>query len=127
MANFAKLNENNEVINVIVLNNSELLVNGKESEDQGIKFLKEWSGGHENWKQCSYNNNFRKNYPAIGGKYDAELDAFINPSPYESWLFNKDTCRWYAPVPYPDDGKSYLWNEQLLNWEDVSDTIPDEI
>lgn len=127
MAHFAKLDENNEVIDIVVVNNSELLVDGKETEEQGINFLKTLSG-YENWKQCSYSGSFRKNYPAVGGKYDAELDAFINPPPYESWVFNRDTCKWYAPVPYPDNNKPYLWNEQLQNWEDASDdVIPDEV
>ena len=26
------------------------------------------------------------------------------------------TCQWEAPVPYPDDGKTYIWDEATLSW-----------
>jgi hypothetical protein len=35
--------------------------------------------------------------------------------PYKSWTW-KDGC-WAPPVPYPEDGKMYIWNEEKLNWE----------
>jgi hypothetical protein len=34
-----------------------------------------------------------------------------------SWILNEDTCRWEAPVAYPDDGQNYKWNETITNWE----------
>ena len=58
----------------------------------------------------------RKNYACIGGKYDRLRDAFIPPKPYNSWLLNEDTCLWYAPIPKPEDGKVYEWDENSLNW-----------
>lgn len=58
----------------------------------------------------------RKNYAGIGYRYDSERDAFIPPTPYPSWILNEDTCLWDAPVPYPEDGKQYIWNEQEREW-----------
>lgn len=122
MAHFAKLDENNIVLEVNVVNNSDCEdLPFPESEPVGVAFLTQWSGGYTNWKQTSYNANFRKNYGGIGYTYDAVLDAFISPKPYPSWLLNTTTCQWEAPVPYPNDGKSYVWNEDTQSWELVSE------
>lgn len=117
MAHFAKLDNHNLVLDVTVLNNE--TVNNlpfPESEPVGVQFLTEWSGGYTNWKQTSYNGNFRKNYAGIGFTYSTELDAFIPPKPYPSWLLNTNTCQWQAPVPYPSDGNLYYWNEETQSW-----------
>ena len=58
----------------------------------------------------------RKNYAGIGYTYDATRDAFIPPKPFASWLLNDETCLWDAPVPYPEDGEIWYWNEDLQNW-----------
>lgn len=118
MAHFAKLDDNNIVLEVNVVNNESLDPSNEEAS--GIAFLTEWSGGYSNWKQTSYNNNFRKNYAGIGYFYDASKDAFIAPKPYPSWILDEESCRWQPPVAYPTDDKSYVWNEQIVNWEEVS-------
>lgn len=121
MAHFAKLDENNVVLEVNVVDNSNCGdLPFPESEPVGVAFLTQWSGGYTHWKQTSYNANFRKNYAGIGFVYDAILDAFIPPKPYPSWLLNTNTCQWEAPVPYPNDGKSYYWNEETESWVEVS-------
>lgn len=61
----------------------------------------------------------RKNYAGIGYTYDSTRDAFIPPQPFNSWILNEDTCLWDSPVAYPEDGKFYKWNEEILNWEEV--------
>ena len=117
MAHFAKLDENNVVIDVNVVNNSDVGdLPFPESEAVGVAFLTAWSGGYSNWKQTSYNANFRKNYAFIDGVYDAGRDAFIAPQPHNSWTLNEDTCIWAPPVPYPSDGKLYFWDEATLSW-----------
>tara|TARA_B100000315_G_C14323784_1_gene472044 strand:- start:40 stop:420 length:381 start_codon:yes stop_codon:yes gene_type:complete len=122
MAHFAELNEEytdsgvqNYVTRVVVVNNDVITIDGSEQEQAGIDFL---TGLYSNslWKQTSYNNNFRKNYAGIGYRYDQTKDAFIAPKPYPSWLLDDDTCRWDTPVPYPDDGKMYRWNEPTTSW-----------
>jgi hypothetical protein len=118
MAHFAKLDDNNIVIDVNVVNNE--VINNlpfPESESIGIQFLTEWSGGYTNWKQTSYNSNFRKHYAGIGYSYNLTLDAFIAPQPYLSWSLDETTCNWIAPVPYPNDGNQYYWNESTLTWD----------
>lgn len=118
MAHFAKLDDNNIVIDVNVVNNDVIdNLPFPESEPIGIKFLTEWSGGYTNWKQTSYNSSFRKHYAGIGFTYNANLDAFISPQPYPSWSLDTNTCNWFAPVSYPQDNKLYAWNENLLQWE----------
>ena len=63
----------------------------------------------------------RKNYAGIGYTYDATKDAFIPPQPFNSWTLNEDTCLWDSPVPYPEDGKLYKWNEEIVNWEVIEE------
>ena len=63
---------------------------------------------------------FRKNYAGIGYYYDSIRDAFIPPKPFPSWILNEDTCLWDSPVPYPNDGKRYTWNEDIINWQEIN-------
>jgi hypothetical protein len=118
MAHFAKLDENNIVIDVNVVSNDVLVLSNE--EESGISFLTEWSGGYSNWKQTSYNGSFRKNYCGLGFYYDEDRDAFIAPKPYESWVLNEETCQWEAPEPYPDDENLYTWDEDSLSWQLVT-------
>jgi len=128
MAHFAKLDENNIVTEVTVINNSVLNDNGTESEAKGIEFLKSLFGSDINWKQTSYNTvgnehflggtPFRKNYAGIGYTYDAVKDAFISPKPYPSWTLNETTCVWDPPVAHPNDGP-YSWNESTQSWDPI--------
>jgi hypothetical protein len=114
MAHFAKLDENNIVLEVNVVNNEVLTEN---EEASGIAFLTEWSGGYANWKQTSYNGNTRKNFAGVGYFYDSTRDAFIAPKPFNSWILNEDTCRWESPVAYPEGEGIYNWNESTLSWD----------
>ncbi len=119
MAHFAKLDDNNVVITVNVVHNNELLVDGVESEAKGIEFLVAWSGGYTNWKQTSYNGNFRKNYAGVGYTYQADIDAFVAPQPYPSWTLDAN-AQWQAPTAMPTDGKMYSWNEETQTWVEVT-------
>jgi hypothetical protein len=84
------------------------------------------------WVRTSYNTSggvriggdlaqlpLRKNYAGIGYTYDAGRDAFVPPQPFASWLLNEATCQWDAPVPQPDDGRDYEWNEAQRRWRRV--------
>ena len=117
MAHFAKLDENNIVLNVHVVNNEVLLVDGIESEQAGIDFLIE-THGHPYWKQTSYTGSFRKNYAGVGMFYDQSRDCFRSQnSPYPSWVINEETCQWEAPVAMPTDSDKYKWNEETTSWD----------
>ena len=120
MAHFAQIDQNNVVTQVIVVHNNELMDNGVESEAKGIAFCQSLFPG-TNWKQTSYNANMRKNYAGIGFTFDAGRDAFIPPQPFSSWVLNEQTCRWDAPVPYPQDGKNYRWDEPTVSWIQIQE------
>ena len=98
MAHFAKLDENNVVTQVIVVDNKDITDphTGQEDEILGIAFCKKLLGG--NWKQTSYNNNSRVRYAGIGYSYNAALDAFVPPQPYASWTLDNDTADWVSPL-----------------------------
>ena len=118
MAHFAELDKNNTVLRVIVVNNSDCLdESGNESEAVGIQFCQRLLGG--NWKQTSYNGNFRKRYAGIGYVYNAAVDAFVAPQPFPSWTLDAD-AEWQAPVSYPSDGKPYTWNEDTQAWDEIT-------
>lgn len=114
MAHFAKLDENNIVLEVNVVNND--ILDPANEEVSGVVFLTEWSGGHTNWKQTSYNSNFRKHYASVGYFYDNVRDAFIPPQPYPSWNLNQNTLLWEAPTPKPDEGWDWIWDEENIQW-----------
>ena len=124
MAHFAQLDDNNVVTQVIVVSNNELLdAGGQEREEMGIGFCQRLFGG--NWKQTSYNHNFRKRYAGIGYTYNAELDAFVPPKPHASWVLNTEEAIWEAPVAMPSDAgqgdppKAYTWDEETTSWKEV--------
>jgi hypothetical protein len=110
MAHFAEIDENNIVKRVIVISN--------DLESIGSEWCQKNYGGV--WLQTSYNSNIRKNYAGIGFYYDSNLDAFIPPKPFNSWILEEETCKWKAPVEYPKDDKNYFWNENIVNWELLS-------
>ena len=116
MAHFAKLDENNIVTEVLVVNNDVLLkTDGTESEYKGKVFLNGLFGS-ATWVQTSYNGNFRKQYAGIGYTYDETNDVFIAPQPFNSWTLDEN-FDWKPPTPYPNDGKPYNWNEETLSWD----------
>lgn len=79
MAHFAKLDENNKVLEVIVISNNDMLdENGNESEEKGIEFCRMLHGPNTTWKQTSYNGSFRGILAGIGMTYDIENDIFID-------------------------------------------------
>lgn len=114
MAHFAKI-ESNLVTQVIVVDNSDILdEDGNESEAIGAQFCTDLLGG--TWVQTSYNGTFRKNYAGIGDTYDSTRNAFIEPSPYPSWVLNETTCRYEAPVARPEEDIPYSWDEETKSW-----------
>ena len=72
------------------------------------------------FKQTSYNNNFRKQYAGIGYVYDSSKNKFLCPQPYKSWALDSSDD-WKAPITYPSttsgSGFTYLisWYETKYN------------
>ena len=112
MAHAAELDANDIVLRVVVVSNA--------YEPQVAEWCEQTYGGR--WVQTSYNGNFRKNYAGIGYSYDAQRDAFIPPKPYPSWVLDEATCQWKAPVPMPQDGGMYVWDEEMQDWKPIGDT-----
>ena len=118
MAHFAKLDLNNIVTEVLVVNNDVLLkADGTESELKGKQFLNNLFG-LATWKQTSYNGSFRKQYAGVGYTYDSTKDKFIAPQPFNSWTLDSDDD-WQPPTPCPTDGSIYSWNEETLSWNSI--------
>ena len=111
MAHFAEINESNEVIRVLVVDNSQ--------EHRGQEFLAVDLKLGGTWIQTSYNNNFRKNFAAIGGTYDPIKDIFISEKLFPSWVLDENGD-WQAPVSAPDDGKFYTWDEENTKWVEAT-------
>ena len=113
MAHFAKI-EDGVVTQVIVVSNKDCAdATGVEKESIGIAFCERLFGG--TWKQTSYNGSIRKNYAGIGYTYNADIDAFVPPKPFASWLLNEETAQWEAPVAMPTEGR-WSWDEDAGNW-----------
>jgi hypothetical protein len=130
MAHYAQLDADNNVVYVFV------------GRDDVVEGIDDWETYYapEGYtvKQTSYNTRggvhydpetgepsddqskaLRSNYAGIGFTYDEDRDAFIPPKPFESWVLDEATCLWVAPLPYPEDGGNYTWNEELFAWEFV--------
>lgn len=105
MANFAELNENNEVLAVYSLLDEDLeKLTGESNDEKATIFFNKISGNNNIFIQTSYNKNFRVNYAGIGYTYDVNKNAFIPPFPnYKpidsetgeiltgSWVLNNST------------------------------------
>lgn len=119
MAHFAEIDENGVVLRVLVVNDAH--------EHDGANYLANEMNLGGNWIKTSYNTQggvhlaggtpFRKNYAGTGYTYDEIRDAFIPPKTYPSWILDENSCTWKSPVPMPEDGQSYKWNEETVSWE----------
>ena len=121
MAHFARIDRNNVVKSVHVVDNEHLInEQGEEEEDFGIVYLNKIHGVGFTWVQISYNSNFRKQYAGIGYTYDKTNDVFVAQQPHQSWTLDA-SFDWQPPIAKPDDGKSYTWNEDTEAWELIND------
>jgi len=128
MAHFAELDSNNIVQRVVVVGNDVTTAAGPlgdndmhvDGETWCVNFFK---GG--NWKQTSYNHNFRKQYCGKGFTFDAAKNKFISPQPYDSWALDGNDD-WQAPVTYPTDttDKHISWDEAGQKWTATDNSDP---
>ena len=128
MAHFAELKEKTDptgftadthliVERVIVVDNAHV-----ESDEHvsGENWCSTFFGGG-NWKQTSYNANFRKKYAGKGDRYDSSKNKFIGPQPFASWSLNASDD-WEAPVTYPTGDQSdysVSWDEDTQRWTGI--------
>lgn len=118
MANWAQIDENNIVLQVLVTDNND--PNG----DEGYQWLVDNIGG--TWIKTSYNTfknqhllggePLRGNFAAIGYLYDNERDMFYPPSQYNGWVYDFKEMEWFPPVPMPTSPGLWQWDDEELNW-----------
>jgi hypothetical protein len=122
MAHYAFLDENNVVVEVIV---------GKdECEEHDWEQLYSQARGLR-CKRTSYNTvagvhlaggtPFRHNYAGIGYVYVDEIDCFISSPPFPSWIKDLENKSWKPPIPEPNDGKIYEWDEANIRWVEITE------
>jgi hypothetical protein len=130
MAHFAELNSSNEVLQVVVISNTDVDANGGDQHADAETFVATivpYGTGGASWKQTSYNNNFRKQYAGVGYSYDSSKDKFISPQPYPSWSLDSSDD-WKAPVTYPtvteisSNPISITWDEDNQKWTGILDS-----
>jgi hypothetical protein len=123
MSHYAKVN--NGIVEQVIVADADFFTNGH---------FVDTSPGE--WIQTSYNTHggihygqdwqpdggiaLRGNYAGIGMIYDSVNDVFYTKQPFPSWTLNNTTWIWEAPSAYPNNGKTYVWNESTLNWTETS-------
>lgn len=123
MGHYALLDQNNVVTDVFV---------GKDEGEDGIDWETHYGElAGQVCKRTSYNTEagqhkaggtpFRKNYAGIGFTYDAQRDAFIAEKPYDNWVLDEEACIWVQPIPKPQDGKNYVWDQANTQWIEYAD------
>lgn len=120
MAYFAQIDNNGTVLQVISVSNADAPDPApNNSEPRGQAFIADTLGLPGEWRQTSYNGNFRKQYAGITYRYDAEDDVFIAPQPFPSWTLDGDHD-WQPPTPMPPEGGPWVWDEESLSWVEVT-------
>tara|TARA_R110000822_G_scaffold251325_2_gene378213 strand:- start:2698 stop:3147 length:450 start_codon:yes stop_codon:yes gene_type:complete len=126
MAHFAELDSNNKVLNILVGDNNDVNANGGDQSESAANYFASYTPFSEQgvkFVQCSYNNNFKKQYPRIGDYYDPIADQFVLAQPFSSWSLDQNND-WQAPIVFPSsttygDGSSHyivLWDEDNIRW-----------
>ena len=99
---FAKI-ENDEVVNVIVADPD---------------FISTLDG---EWIECG--GNSKKRMAGKGCIFSRQHKNFVEKKPHPSWYLD-DNCIWQPPVPFPNDGNMYDWDENNQEW--VSENRDDQ-
>jgi hypothetical protein len=130
MAHFAKIDENNIVVNILKVPDEE--------EYRGEEYLNA-IGFEGRWIQTSYNTfanehkfgdaPLRANYAVIGGVYNEEYDVFHSQRPNDQVILNTTTFMWEYPIPVPDYDKTVeipRWNKVTQQWDiiQLNDIFP---
>jgi len=98
---FAVINSNNIVNNIIVAENENIIIeNNIINSNEFTIQLKE------------------SDRVSIGFSYNKENNVFISPKPYNSWVLNTTTYDWEAPIADPSTETTfYSWNEETQTWD----------
>lgn len=91
MNNYAQLNDQNIVVNVIVADQEFI-----DSLPNSNEYVLLTNGG-------------------IGWTYDIADDMFIAPQPYPSWTLDENNI-WQPPIPQPPPPPNTYWDENTQTW-----------
>ena len=131
MAHFARLDSNNVITRVHVVDNNWVLDgDGNESEAVGIQYLQNLYNTTDTFVQCSYTGRIRGSYPKKGDTYDSENDVFRTECSYTGWTFNSTTGKWEPPTPRPADTEDTAWEwcnatEEWVDYKAIVE-VPEE-
>lgn len=142
MAHFAKISEQNEVLDIVKFGDDSLIFdeNGVESETVGQQYLESNHNWPSHlWIKTSYNtiNNthrlggtpYRGNYACIGGTWDSANNIFWHPKPFASWVKNTQEARWQSPLgdapvisnqEISDGSYEYVWDEDAYQADNTT-------
>jgi hypothetical protein len=110
MAHFAQIDENNIVLQVLVVPDNQ--------QHRGNDYLSIDLGLGGTWVQTSYNGTIRKMFAGVGYIYNSELDIFLPPKPYPSWIIDPIEGIWVSPIERPEVeyGMVTIWDEDTQEW-----------
>ena len=116
MKNFAQINADNKVVNIIQCDDD-----ATESSCNNL-----FNG---NFKETWLDGSQRQRYAQVDGSYDPQKDVFIKPKPYSSWVLDSNN-EWQAPITYPnstawgtdDDVYPILWDDNNQRWTGTART-----
>lgn len=123
MGYFAQLDEHGIVQQVIAISNGVLQephLSFPDTEPFGQEYIRDVLGLPGEYRQTSFNANFRGRYAGIGYRYDLEMDQFIAPQPFPSWSLDANGD-WQPPTPMPEDSGMWFWDEGSLSWVSVGE------
>lgn len=128
MAYFAKLDESNVVVELLVVGDNDIQnLSFPESEAVGIAFLNSFLPA-ATWKQSVENVRFKS--AGIGDTFHpecGEFGGFAAPKPADDFVWNASTCSWVPPIPYPTDGHEYYWNLKYKKWSPIIKQPPETV
>ncbi len=101
MSKYAKVNKDNEVIEVIVSEKA---------------FIDQFSNPQEYIAVTGQTTS-----AGIGMVYDVSRGIFRHHKPFESWVLNLTTGEWEPTKKRPEDGKAYKWNEESQEWFELKE------
>jgi hypothetical protein len=74
--------------------------------------------GDDDWSDENWIEYSSSNVAGIGYSYRSDVNVFIAPQPYPSWILDLN-FKWQPPVAMPTDG-IYSWDEATQAWVEVN-------
>lgn len=100
-----------------------------ESSSEQAKLLSTWNGASfiDRINDLLPKTTYTCEFSFVGEEsfsFSFDIETPYPPKEYESWVWDEISLLWEAPIPYPEDGGDYFWNEEELAWEAVPEPEP---